>query len=101
CREAQATHKYVICNADEGDPGAYMDRGVLEGDPYSVLEGMAIGAYAMGASEGYIYVREEYPLAVQRLMAAIARAEVVGLLGDNIFESGFSFRIKIAKGAGA
>ena len=100
-RNQKADQKYVICNADEGDPGAYMDRGVLEGDPYSVIEGMTIGAYAMGASEGYIYVREEYPLAVTRLQQALETAEKIGLLGDNIFESGFGFRIKIAKGAGA
>ena len=100
-RAQKSDLKYVICNADEGDPGAYMDRGVLEGDPYSVLEGMTIGAYAMGATEGYVYVREEYPLAVTRIQQAIATAEKIGLLGDNIFGSGFSFRIKIAKGAGA
>jgi NADP-reducing hydrogenase subunit HndC len=95
------TPKYVICNGDEGDPGAYMDRAVLEGDPHSVLEGMLIGAYAMGASEGMIYVREEYPLAVERVQGAIAQAEESGLLGDNIFNSDFSFRVRIAKGAGA
>lgn len=100
-REQQSAQKFVICNADEGDPGAYMDRGVLEGDPFSVLEGMAIGAFAMGASEGYIYIREEYPLAVERLKKAIAQAEAVGLLGNDIFGSGFSFRVKLAMGAGA
>jgi NADH-quinone oxidoreductase subunit F/NADP-reducing hydrogenase subunit HndC len=93
--------KYIICNADEGDPGAYMDRAVLEGDPHSVLEGMLIGAYAMGATEGVIYVREEYPLAIQRLEEAIAQTEAAGLLGENIFGSSFSFRLRIAKGAGA
>lgn len=100
-REASGSPKYVICNADEGDPGAYMDRGVLEGDPHSVLEGMIIGAYAMGASEGVIYVREEYPLAVTRMKQAIKQAEDAGLLGDNIFGSGFGFKIWVAMGAGA
>jgi NADH:ubiquinone oxidoreductase subunit F (NADH-binding)/(2Fe-2S) ferredoxin/NAD-dependent dihydropyrimidine dehydrogenase PreA subunit len=100
-RHAKGERKYVICNADEGDPGAYMDRGVLEGDPHSVIEGMIIGAYAMGATQGYIYVREEYPLAVIRMLQAIAQAETAGFLGDNIFGSGFSFNIRIAKGAGA
>jgi NADH:ubiquinone oxidoreductase subunit F (NADH-binding)/(2Fe-2S) ferredoxin len=100
-RQARGEQKYVICNADEGDPGAYMDRGVLEGDPHSVIEGMIIGAYAMGATRGYIYVREEYPLAVTRMLQAIAQAETAGLLGDNIFGSGFGFNIRIAKGAGA
>jgi len=100
-RRQAAKPKYIVCNADEGDPGAYMDRAVLEGDPHSVLEGMTIGAYAMGASEGVIYVREEYPLAVKRMLEAIAQAESAGLLGDNIFNSGFSFRIRVVKGAGA
>jgi NADH:ubiquinone oxidoreductase subunit F (NADH-binding)/(2Fe-2S) ferredoxin/Pyruvate/2-oxoacid:ferredoxin oxidoreductase delta subunit len=100
-REAAGDGKYVICNADEGDPGAYMDRGVLEGDPHSVLEGMIIGAWAMGAHQGVIYVREEYPLAVQRMHEAIHQAEVAGLLGQNIFGSGFDFSITVAKGAGA
>jgi len=100
-RQQTKTPKYIICNADEGDPGAYMDRAVLEGDPHSVLEGMIIGAYAMGASEGVIYVREEYPLAVQRMERGIAQAEAAGFLGKNIFNSGFDFRIRIAKGAGA
>ncbi|HYX70009.1 MAG TPA: NADH-quinone oxidoreductase subunit NuoF [Terriglobales bacterium] len=100
-REAKGDGKYVICNADEGDPGAYMDRGVLEGDPHSVLEGMIIGAFAMGAHQGVIYVREEYPLAVQRMHEAIHQAEVAGLLGKNIFGSGFDFTILVAKGAGA
>ena len=96
-----ADQKYVICNADEGDPGAYMDRAVLEGDPHTVVEGMIIGGYAMGASEGIIYVREEYPLAITRLVQAIEEAEHFGLLGDDIVGSGFSFHIWIAKGAGA
>ncbi len=100
-RKAKGSPKYVICNADEGDPGAYMDRGVLEGDPHSVLEGMTIGAHAMGASEGVIYVREEYPLAVTRIREAIYRAEAAGLLGDRIFGTDFSFTIRVVKGAGA
>ena len=93
--------KYVICNADEGDPGAFMDRGILEGDPHAVLEGMAIGAYAIGSSEGYIYCRAEYPLAIHRLKIAIDQAEKLGLLGDNIFGTNFSFKLKIREGAGA
>ncbi|PKM83371.1 MAG: NADH-quinone oxidoreductase subunit F [Firmicutes bacterium HGW-Firmicutes-14] len=93
--------KYIICNADEGDPGAFMDRSVLEGDPHSVLEGMLIGAYAIGADEGYIYVRAEYPLAIKRLRVAIAQAEELGLLGDNIMGTGFSCRLNIKEGAGA
>src|SRR5450756_1580729 len=82
--------KYVICNADEGDPGAFMDRGILESDPHTVLEGMAIGGYAIGASQGYIYCRAEYPLAIHRLKIAIEQAEELGLLGDDIFGTGFS-----------
>ena len=93
--------KYVVCNGDEGDPGAFMDQGVMEGDPHSVLEGMMIAGRAVGADEGYIYVRAEYPLAVERLRAAIAKAESCGLLGDNILGSDFSFRIHLNKGAGA
>jgi len=93
--------KYVVCNADEGDPGAFMDRSILEGDPHSLLEGMAICGYAIGADEGYIYVRAEYPLAIKRLRKAIQDAEAMGILGDNILDSGFSFRIRIAAGAGA
>lgn len=93
--------KYIICNADEGDPGAFMDRSVLEGDPHAVLEGMMIGAYAIGADEGYIYVRAEYPLAIQRLKVAIAQAEELGLLGENIFGSGFNCTLHIKEGAGA
>ena len=98
---SQADQKYVACNADEGDPGAFMDRSVLEGDPHCVLEAMAIAGYAIGASEGYIYVRAEYPIAVKRLEIAIAQAHEYGLLGDNIFGTGFNFDIKIRLGAGA
>lgn len=98
---SQADQKYVACNADEGDPGAFMDRSVLEGDPHSVLEAMAIAGYAIGASEGYIYVRAEYPIAVKRLEIAIAQAREYGLLGKNIFETGFDFDIHIRLGAGA
>jgi len=97
----EADQKYVVCNADEGDPGAFMDRSVLEGDPHSVLEAMAIAGYAIGATQGYIYVRAEYPIAVERLKLAIGQAREYGLLGDNIFESGFSFNIDIRLGAGA
>ena len=93
--------KYVICNADEGDPGAFMDRSVLEGDPHKILEGMAVCGYAIGADEGYIYVRAEYPLAIKRLRIAIVQAEAMGLLGENIFGSGFSFKLHIKEGAGA
>jgi NADH:ubiquinone oxidoreductase subunit F (NADH-binding)/(2Fe-2S) ferredoxin/Pyruvate/2-oxoacid:ferredoxin oxidoreductase delta subunit len=100
-RQQAKEPKYIICNADEGDPGAYMDRAVLEGDPHSVVEGMIIGAYAMGASEGIIYVRDEYPLAVRRMEEAIGQAEDTGLLGENIMNSGLSLRLRIAKGAGA
>ena len=100
-KNSESDKKYVICNADEGDPGAFMDRSVLEGDPHRVLEGMAICGYAMGADEGYIYVRAEYPLAIKRLRTAIAQAEEMGLLGEHIFESDFSFTIHIKEGAGA
>jgi NADH:ubiquinone oxidoreductase subunit F (NADH-binding)/Pyruvate/2-oxoacid:ferredoxin oxidoreductase delta subunit/(2Fe-2S) ferredoxin len=93
--------RYIICNADEGDPGAYMDRSVLEGDPHSVLEGMLIAALAIGSKQGFIYVRNEYPLAVKRLITAIKEAEKIGLLGDNIAGTNFSFHIKISRGAGA
>ena len=96
-----AGKKYVVCNADEGDPGAFMDRSVLEGDPHAVLEAMAIAGYAIGADEGYIYVRAEYPIAVKRLEIAIAQAHEYGLLGDNIFDTGFNFDIKLRLGAGA
>ncbi|MDQ0286086.1 NADH-quinone oxidoreductase subunit F [Desulfofundulus luciae] len=100
-RAAEGDKKYVVCNADEGDPGAFMDRSVLEGDPHAVLEGMLICGYAVGADEGYIYVRAEYPLAIHRLKIAIAQAEECGLIGDNILNSGFNFHIKIKAGAGA
>ncbi|MEW5767712.1 MAG: NADH-quinone oxidoreductase subunit NuoF [bacterium] len=100
-RAAKETPKYIICNADEGDPGAFMDRAVLEGDPHSVIEGMIIGGYAIGSNEGYIYVRAEYPIAVDHLTIAIAQAEEAGLLGENILGSGFSFKLKIKQGAGA
>lgn len=101
CYNSPGDTKYVICNADEGDPGAYMDRSLLEGDPHTILEGMAIGGYAMGANTGIIYVRAEYPLAVKTLEEAIRQAEEWGFLGDNIFGSGFSYRIKLVKGQGA
>jgi len=101
CRDAPGTLKYIVCNADEGDPGAFMDRAVMEGDPHSVLEGMLIGAYAIGASEGYVYIRAEYPLAIKRLRVALKQMEECGLLGDNILGSGFDFHIKIKEGAGA
>jgi len=93
--------RYIICNADEGDPGAYMDRSILEGDPHSVLEGMLIAAVAIGSSHGFMYVRNEYPLAVKRLVTAIKQAEKFGLIGDNIAGTDFSFKIKISTGAGA
>ncbi|MBM3326755.1 MAG: NADH-quinone oxidoreductase subunit NuoF [Calditrichaeota bacterium] len=101
CKKAEGDIKYVICNADEGDPGAFMDRSIIEGDPHSVLEGMAIGAYAIGVSQGYIYVRIEYPLAIQRFRIALKQARDYGLLGDNIFGTGFSFDVDIRRGAGA
>lgn len=93
--------KYVVCNADEGDPGAFMDRSVMEGDPHTMIEGMMLCAYAIGADEGYIYVRAEYPLAIRRLKKAISDAEKMGILGDNILGTDFSFRLNIAQGAGA
>ena len=93
--------KYVCCNADEGDPGAFMDRSVLEGDPHSVIEAMAIAGYTIGANQGYIYVRAEYPIAVERLQIAIKQAEEAGMLGDNIFGTGFSFNLGLRLGAGA
>lgn len=99
--QAEGDQKYVVCNADEGDPGAFMDRSVLEGNPHAVIEGMLIAGYAIGASEGYVYVRAEYPLAIKRLEKAIAQAEQFGILGDNILASGFSFKLKIKAGAGA
>jgi len=101
CRKAHGEPKYVICNADEGDPGAFMDRSIIEGDPHAVLEGMLIGAYAIGSHNGYIYIRQEYPLARERLVKAIAQARDYGLLGDDILGSGFKFDIKVARGAGA
>ncbi len=100
-RKSIADQKYIICNADEGDPGAFMDRSILEGDPHSVLEAMAIAGYAIGASEGIIYIRAEYPLAIKRLEVAMEQASDFGLLGKNIFGSDFSFDIKIKLGAGA
>lgn len=100
-RDAQADKKYIICNADEGDPGAYMNRNEMESDPHMLIEGMIIGAYAMGADEGLIYIRAEYPLAIQRLKTAIAQARECGLLGKDIFGTGFSLDISIATGAGA
>ncbi len=100
-RNAEGEPKYVICNADEGDPGAYMDRSLLEGNPHSVLEGMIIGAYAIGSNEGYVYIRNEYPLAVKHLENAIRQAEEYGFLGKNILCSGFDFTIKISRGGGA
>ncbi len=100
-RKAKGDTKYIICNADEGDPGAYMDRSLLEGNPHRVLEGMIIGAYAIGAEEGYIYVRDEYPLAVEHVSLAISQAKKLGLLGKNILGTGINFQIHINKGAGA
>jgi NADH:ubiquinone oxidoreductase subunit F (NADH-binding)/(2Fe-2S) ferredoxin len=101
CRQQPGDVKYVICNADEGDPGAYMDRSIMEGNPHLVLEGMIIGAYAIGANQGYVYIRNEYPLAVKHLRQAISQAEEVGLLGENILDSGFSLSVKIKLGSGA
>jgi NADH-quinone oxidoreductase subunit F len=101
CRSAPGKTRYIVCNGDEGDPGAFMDRSVMEGDPHSVLEGMIIGAYAIGASEGFVYVRMEYPLAVQRLMHAVRSAREYGLLGKNILGSGMDFDIRINRGGGA
>ncbi|MBR4711978.1 MAG: NADH-quinone oxidoreductase subunit NuoF [Clostridia bacterium] len=99
--QSQADQKYVACNADEGDPGAFMDRSILEGDPHAIIEAMAIAGYAIGASQGYIYVRAEYPIAVKRLSIAIGQAREYGLLGENIFETGFNFDLNIRLGAGA
>jgi len=101
CRKAEGDTKYIICNCDEGDPGAFMDRSLMEGNPHSVLEGMIIGAYAIGAHQGYIYVRNEYPLAVRNAQIAIKQAEEHGLLGENILGSGFDFNIRISRGGGA
>lgn len=99
--KAVSDKKFVVCNADEGDPGAFMDRSILEGDPHRILEGMAIAGYAVGASQGYVYVRAEYPLAIERLKTAIKQAERLGLLGNRIFESNFNFRVDLRIGAGA
>jgi len=101
CRETESDRRYLICNADEGDPGAFMNRSLIEGDPHAVLEGMLIAAYAIGASKGFIYIRAEYPLAIERLKNAIVQMRKLGLLGDNILGSDFSFDIKIKEGAGA
>jgi NADH:ubiquinone oxidoreductase subunit F (NADH-binding)/(2Fe-2S) ferredoxin len=100
-RNAPGEPKYVIVNCDQGDPGAFMDRALMEGNPHSVLEGLIIGAYAIGASQGFVYVREEYPLAAENISAAVTQAEEYGLLGENIMGSGFSFRVKVHRGAGA
>ncbi|NJP06429.1 MAG: NADH-quinone oxidoreductase subunit L [Chloroflexaceae bacterium] len=99
--KADSHQKYVICNADEGDPGAFMDRNILESDPHCIIEGMAIAGYAVGATQGYIYVRSEYPLAIKRLRNALRRAERLGVIGNNIFESAFRFQIDVRLGAGA
>ncbi len=101
CHDAPGDVKYMICNADEGDPGAFMDRSLLESDPHSVIEGLIIGSFVIGSAESYIYVRSEYPLAVERLKGAIEQAEKHGFLGDNILNSGFNCRIKLKKGSGA
>jgi len=101
CREAEGSTKYVICNGDEGDPGAFMDRSIMEGNPHSVIEGMLIGAYAIGSGQGYVYVRNEYPLSVERLRGAIEQAKELGLLGQNVLGSSFSFDIRINRGGGA
>lgn len=101
CRRAEGDVKYVICNADEGDPGAYQDRSLVEGNPHSILEGIIIGAYAVGAHEGFIYIRNEYPLAVEHITLAAQQAEEYGLLGENILGSGFNFTFKVHRGSGA
>ena len=103
CRNAPSSNgtRYVICNADEGDPGAFMDRSLLEGNPHSVIEGMLIGAYAIGSAEGYVYVRNEYPLAVENLGLALGQAQEYGLLGEDILGSGFGFKIKVSRGGGS
>jgi len=101
CRASSETPKYIICNADEGDPGAFMDRSVLEADPHSVIEGMTIGAYAMGGTQGYIYARVEYPLAIKRMKTAIEQAREYGLVGKDIFGTGFDFDLEVFQGAGA
>ncbi|MBI4710698.1 MAG: NADH-quinone oxidoreductase subunit NuoF [Nitrospirae bacterium] len=101
CRKNQSAQQYIICNADEGDPGAFMDRSVIEGNPHAVIEGMVIGAYAIGADKGYVYIRAEYPLAVERLKLALSHAKKKGFLGKNIMGTKFSFDIKVKLGAGA
>ncbi|GAG31861.1 unnamed protein product, partial [marine sediment metagenome] len=98
---AKGEKKYIICNADEGDPGAYMDRSILEGNPHSIIEGMIIGAFAVGSHNGYIYVRAEYPLAVEHFSIALGQAREIGLLGKNILGTGFDFDIQIYQGGGA
>jgi NADP-reducing hydrogenase subunit HndC len=100
-KNEKSDEKYVICNADEGDPGAFMDRSVIEGDPHTLIEGMAIAGYVVGASKGYVYVRAEYPLAIERLQKAISQAKEVGFLGERIFQSDFSFDLEVRVGAGA
>ncbi|MBL7119457.1 MAG: 4Fe-4S binding protein [Dehalococcoidia bacterium] len=100
-RNARGNTKYVVCNCDEGDPGAFMDRSLMEGNPHSVLEGMIIGAYAIGSNTGYVYVRHEYPMAVENVTTAIKQAEEYGLLGANILASGFDFKVKVTRGGGA
>jgi len=101
CKNAPGDERYVICNADEGDPGAFMDRSTIESDPHAVLEGMLIGAFAIGSSQGYVYIRNEYPIALERLQIAMKQAREYGLLGKNIFNLGLDFDIRIARGAGA
>ncbi|MCX6235201.1 MAG: NADH-quinone oxidoreductase subunit NuoF [Bacteroidetes bacterium] len=101
CRDVKASPKYLICNADEGDPGAFMNRSLIEGDPFALLEGMMIAAYAIGAGFGYIYIRAEYPLAIERLKLAINQMKDIGLIGKNILDSGFDFEIRLKEGAGA
>ncbi len=100
-RSASGDRKFIICNADEGDPGAFMDRSILEGNPHAVIEGMIVGAYAIGAGQGYVYCRAEYPLAVERVAIGIDQARQLGLLGENILNSGFDFDIRLYQGAGA
>ncbi|MCK4277492.1 MAG: NADH-quinone oxidoreductase subunit F, partial [Phycisphaerae bacterium] len=100
-RNAAADEKFIVCNADEGDPGAYMDRSLLEGDPFAVLEGMTLGAYAIGARRGFIYVRDEYPLAIEKLNVAISQGRAHGLLGANIMGRGLCFDVRIIRGGGA
>ncbi len=101
CRRSEGNPKYVVCNGDEGDPGAFMDRSIVEADPHSIIEGMAIGAYAIGASQGYAYIRIEYPLAIERFVKGVEQAREYGLLGENIFGTDFSFDVEVFKGAGA